>query len=183
MKNLSIFAIVSLLMMGITLTSLWAYAEDQNAYSEPYEAILAEDNGLLLIPAYKTEEKSLYFFMKNKHNLGAVYAHEGFFGWKSGMLTWGPITPDRKFDRLEGIKGHGENLIYGLINKGEERIVKVDDENATILYLSSLSPEVVKEYDLEGVSLWYFEKDPESTYNQVQLVEKEGDEVIQSIDL
>lgn len=183
MKNKTILSTVSLLMVVITLTSLWAHAEDQDSYSEPHEAILAEDKDLLLIPAYKMGNESLYFFIKGKNNLGAVYSHQGFFGWKSGMLTWGPIDPNRDVDRLGGFKGHGETLIYGLINNADERVVKVDDQKATILNLAMLSPEVVKEYQLEGVYLWYFEKDPERTYKQVELVEKETDEVIQSIDL
>ncbi|MBN8192967.1 aspartyl-tRNA synthetase [Bacillus sp. NTK074B] len=183
MKNKTIFATVSWLMVVIALTSLWAYAEHQDSYSDPHVAILSEDSKLLLIPAYKLGDESLYFIIKSKHNLGAVYAHEGLLGWKSGMLTWGPIDPDRKFDMLEGHKGHGDHLIYGLFKKGDERVVKVDDQQATILNLALLSPEAVKEYHLEDVYLWYFEKDPDRTYHQIKLVEKETDEDLQIIDL
>ncbi|WP_226672332.1 aspartyl-tRNA synthetase [Rossellomorea aquimaris] len=183
MKNKTIFATVSWLMVMIALTSLWAYAEHQDSYAEPHEAVLAEDSDLLLIPAYKLGDESLSFFIKNENNLGAVYAHEELFRWKSGMLTWGPIDPDRDFDRLEGYQGHGDTLIYGLINNADELEVKVDDHKATILNLAALSPKVVSEYQLEDVSLWYFEKDPKSTYNQILLVDKNTEEVVQTVDL
>ncbi|MFP3472583.1 hypothetical protein R0J90_21245, partial [Micrococcus sp. SIMBA_144] len=61
--------------------------------------------------------------------------------------------------------------------------VKVDDHKATILNLEALSPKVVNEYQLEDVSLWYFEKDPKSTYNQILLVDENTEEVVQTVDL
>ncbi|MBW3112326.1 hypothetical protein KYJ26_10820 [Bacillus sp. MCCB 382] len=64
MKNKIIIATVSWLMVVIAITSLWAYAEYQDSYAEPHEAVLAEDSELLLIPAYKLGDESLSFLSK-----------------------------------------------------------------------------------------------------------------------
>jgi hypothetical protein len=183
MKKSSNFILLTSFLVLITLMSIWSLVEYQESFSEPNEAIYAENKDLLLIPAYKLGEESLFFFIKGKNNLGAVYAFKGLFGWKCGMLTSGPVDPKREFDRLEGYQAHGEKLIYGLFRKGDEQVVTVDDQEANVLNLALLSPPVVKEYKLEDVYLWYFEKDSGVAYEQIKLVQKDTGEIIQSIDL
>ncbi|WP_394140020.1 aspartyl-tRNA synthetase [Cytobacillus oceanisediminis] len=183
MKNSSILKYVVLLMVVITLIVTWAYVEDQDSYSDPVKAIEAIDKELLLIPAYQLGDKSLYFFIKDKNNLGATIVRKGIFGWKSGMLTWGPLDSKREYEMLEGFHGHGEGLVYGLIRNGDERVVTVDDQEAQVLNLAMLPPSVVKKYNLEGLYLWYFESDNNLNHEQVKLLRKNTQEIIQSIDL
>lgn len=180
MKHSTILKYVFLFIVVIALTASWAYAEDQDSYTEPYQAIQAVDKDLQLIPAYKLGNESLYFFIKDKTNLGATKVRKGIFGWKSGMFTWGPLDPDRDYENLQGIQGHGQGLVYGLIRNGDERVVTVDDQEASMVNLSLLSPSVVKEYQLEGLYLWYFESD---THEQVKLLRKDTREIIESLDL
>lgn len=180
MKHSTILKYVFLFIVVIALTASWAYAESQDSYSEPHKAIQAVDKDLKLIPAYKLGDESLYFFIKDKTNLGATKVRKGIFGWKSGEFTWGPLDPGRDYEKLQGIQGHGEGLVYGLIRNGDEKVVTVDGHEASIVNLSLLSPSVVKEYQLEGLYLWYFESD---THEQVKLLRKDTQEIIDSVDL
>jgi hypothetical protein len=182
-KKPTILKYVFLFIVVIALFAAWAYAEDQDSYTEPYKAIQAVDKDLQLIPAYKIGDESLYFFIKDKTNLGATMVRKGIFGWKSGMFTWGPLDLGREYEKLQGIQGHGEDLVYGLIRNGDERVVIVGDQEATLLNLALLSPSVVKEYQLEGLYLWYVESDKNPNAQQVNLLRKDTREVIDSIDL
>lgn len=183
MKHSTILKYVFLFIVVIALTACWAYAEDQDSYTEPYQAIQAVDKDLQLIPAYKLGDESLYFFIKDKTNLGATKVRTGIFGWKSGLFTWGPLDPDRDYENLQGIQGHGEGLVYGLIRNGDERVVTVGDQEASMVNLSLLSPSVVKEHQLEGLYLWYVESDKNLNAQQVKLLRKDNREIIDSVDL
>ncbi|MGM0852487.1 MAG: aspartyl-tRNA synthetase [Bacillota bacterium] len=183
MKNSTILKYVFLFIVVIALMAAWAYTEDQDSYSEPYKAIQAVDKELQLIPAYKVGDESLYFVIKDKTNLGVTVVRKGIFGWKSGMFTWGPLDPNREYEKLQGIQGHGEGLVYGMIRKGDERVVTVDDQEATVLNLTILSPSVVKEYHLEGLYLWYFESYKNLNDQQVKLLRKDTREIIESLEL
>ncbi|WRP07231.1 aspartyl-tRNA synthetase [Rossellomorea aquimaris] len=183
MKNATILKYVFLFIVVIALTASWAYAEDQDSYTEPHKAIQAVDKDLQLIPVYKIGDESLYFFIKDKTNLGATVVRKGIFGWKSGMFTWGPIDLDREYVTLQGIQEHGEGLVYGLIRNGDERVVTVDGHEASMVNLSMLSPSVVKDYQLEGLYLWYVESDKNLNNQQVKLLHKDTREIIDSVDL
>lgn len=48
------------------------------------------------------------------------------------------MDSDRKYENLSGSQGQGENLIYGLIRHGHERLVQINEEQGTILNLAML---------------------------------------------
>ncbi|HHW36265.1 MAG TPA: aspartyl-tRNA synthetase [Bacillales bacterium] len=160
--------------------------EKSNSYKEPHEAIFADDTAsnkdFLLIPANKLNGKALFFFIKDKNNLGAVYADKGIFGWKAGMLTWSVYDKEMGSDKLEDIHGHGGNLVFGLIRDGDEHLVKINGNNAKILNLAMLSPDVVKEFQLEGLYIWYFESDKPLSDTEIKLVNKTTGEELHSVD-
>ena len=79
-------------------------------------------------------------FIKNTNNLGAAYVQKGLFGWKAEMLTWSPMDNERSYENLNGYQGYGENLIYGLIRQGNERLVQIGENHATILNLAAMLP-------------------------------------------
>lgn len=160
--------------------------ETSNSYKEPQEAILANDtaseNDFLLIPGYKVNGKALFFFIKDKNNLGAVYADKGIFGWKAGMFTWSEYDKEIGSDKLEDIHGHGGNLIFGLIRGGDEHLVKINENNAKILNLVMLSPGIVEKFQLEGLYIWYFESDKPLNDTEIELVSKNTGEELYSVD-
>jgi hypothetical protein len=182
-KNSTVFKSVVLIIVFVTLTVIWVYSEAQDTYSEPQYAIQAIDKDLLLIPAYKINDESLYFFIKDKKNLGSVKVRKGLFGWKSGMFTWSQMDSKRKYEKLNGVQGYGENLLYGLIRNGDERVVTVDGHEAEILNLAMIPPSLLEEYNLEGLYLWYFESDDNLNHEQLMLLHRETHEIIQSIKL
>ncbi|WP_409250576.1 aspartyl-tRNA synthetase [Bacillus sp. SCS-153A] len=183
MNNSIIIKYVILFILVIAILGMWSIGEQQDSHMEPHQAIQATEEGLTLIPAYKGEDQSLYFFIKDRNNLGAVYVNKGIFGWKSGMLTWGPKGSMNNFDKLGGFQMHGENLVYGLIRLGQEQSVRVDEHEADLLNLAMLPSSVVQEHHLEGLFLWYFEMDDQSEYEQVKLLHKDTQEIIQLIEL
>ncbi|WP_044022265.1 hypothetical protein [Bacillus sp. SG-1] len=183
MSKRSIIRYVVFLIFALAIIGIWGYREQQQSYKEPSQAIQASEEGLLLIPAYKRDDKSLYFFIKDRNNLGSTYAHKGMFGWKSDFFTWGSMDPNRNYEQLWGFQVHGENLVYGLIRLGTEQTVMVDNQEAQLLNLAMLPPSVVEDYQLEGLFLWYFEKEDQSEYKQVKLLQRDTQEIIQTIDL
>lgn len=65
--------LLSTLLVAVIIAIVWVLSEKPNSYSEPQEALFEIDNDLLLIPAYKLNDKALFFFIKNEENLGTVY--------------------------------------------------------------------------------------------------------------
>ncbi|WP_456270971.1 aspartyl-tRNA synthetase [Bacillus sp. AK031] len=183
MKNSTVFKTVATVAIVIILIVLWVFNEQKDSYSEPHDAINAVDKELLLIPAFKAEDESLYFFIKDKNNLGAVKVRKGLTGWKTGMFSWSPMDSKRKYEELGGYQGHGENLIYGLIRNGDQRLVTVDGQEAEFLNLAMLPPSLQKEYNVEGLYLWYFESDEDTDHEELKLLNKDSHTVIQSINL
>lgn len=155
MKKSLLFIVCLLSMFAV----IWAMSEISSSYAEPEEALLARDKDLFLIPAYKQNDRALYFFIKNENHLGAAYVYKGFFGWKAGMLTWSSMETERNLENLGGYQKHESNLIFGLIRHGNERMIQVGKHTANILDLATLAPEEVEKFRLEGVYLWYLESD------------------------
>lgn len=143
------------------------------SYSEPQEALMNAEDGLVLIPAYTVNDESLFFFIKNS-NLGASFVQKGLFGWKSGLLTYSQMR-EVTLDKLNGVRGHGDNLIYGLVAK--ENYIKVNGKRAEHVYLDiKLDIEIVKKNSLENTAIWYFVIDTSREQNMIELFDADTDE-------
>jgi hypothetical protein len=180
-KSLSKVLVTTFLLIIIAISIIWIKTEKSNSYTEPNEALFAIEKDLLLIPAYKLNEGSLFFFIKDKNYLGAAFVNEGPFGWKAGTLTWRTINNKGNYHMLNSYQVHGENLIYGLINNGAERLIKFDEKEANMLNLEMLPTNVVKEYQLEGMYIWYFESDTTLNNGELKLLDKNTGETINTI--
>ena len=176
-------AVIAFTVIAFFITVIWVISEKSISYSEPQEAILAVEKDLVLIPAYKLNRNALFFFIKDKNNLGATYVREGLFGWKAEFLSWSPMNLERNYEDLNGQQGHGEHLIFGLIKDGDDRLIQLGDQSAKILNLEVLPTEIVAEYELTGLSIWYFEIDTALEEDKIKLINKTTEEVIEEIDL
>lgn len=185
MKKGSLYknAVIAFAVIVIFITVIWLFSEKSSSYSDPQEAIFAVEKDLVLIPAYKINSDALFFFIKDKNNLGATYVREGLLGWKAGFLTWSSMDNKRNYENLNGYQGQGGNLIFGLIKDGDDRLIQFDDKNATILNLEMLPTEVVEEYHLKGLYIWYFESDTALEEGKIKLINKTTEEVIDEINL
>jgi hypothetical protein len=123
------------------------------------------------------------FFIKDGNNLGAATAHEGLFGWKSGGFTWSPLDKKEIGEEITGYQGHGDHLIYGIIRNANEKMVTVDGQRADILNLELLPQSVVKENNLKGLYLWYFESEEAGQLQEIKLLYQDTKEGIQVMDL
>lgn len=165
---------MTVILVAIILAFTWVITEKSDSYSEPQEALFAVDHDLTLIPSYKINDKALFFFIKDTNNLGAAYVQEGLFGWKADILTWSPMGSNRDYnDNLNWIQGQGENLLYGLIRNGDDRIVKVGEEQATILNLAMLPIKEIEEHQLDGLYIWYLESSQPLTSGEIRLMDRE----------
>ena len=171
-----------LIVILISLSAVWFFGEKANSYSEPQEAIIAIEKDLLLIPAYKLNDDALFFFIKDKNNLGATYVQKGLLGWKADILTWSAIN-NRNYDEFSGFQSNGESLIFGLIKLEEDRIVKMGDNDAKLLMLDVMLPsEIVEEYQLENLCIWYFDNNTVPEEKTIELINNSG-EVLDTISL
>jgi hypothetical protein len=63
------------------------------------------------------------------------------------MLTWGTYGNKESYEKLTGSSGHKDNLIYGLIKNGGDRIIKIDEK--TDRFISILNAQF-RIYDVIG---------------------------------
>lgn len=167
----------------ISIFFFWFIPEKSDSYSEPQEVLSAIDKNLLLIPAYKINDEALFFFINEKNNLGATFVRKGSLGWKAEILTSSPMYKNGGYEHLSGYQVHGENLIYGLIRNGDDRLIKVNENNAVILNLVMLPPSNVREYELEGLYLWYYKGDTILNEGEIELLNINTGEQLDTIDL
>ncbi|WP_285395451.1 aspartyl-tRNA synthetase [Lysinibacillus sp. fls2-241-R2A-57] len=174
---------IAFAVIAIFIIVIWLISEKSISYSEPQEAILAVEKDLVLIPAYKINSNSLFFFIKDQNNLGVTYVREGLWGWKVEFLTWISMDKNRNYENLNGYQRYDENLIFGLIKDGDDRLLQLDDKKATILNLEMLPTEVVEKHQLKGLYIWYFESDTALEEGTIKLINKATKEVIDEINL
>ncbi|MFJ7182596.1 aspartyl-tRNA synthetase [Lysinibacillus xylanilyticus] len=175
--------IISVSLITLLIAFIWLMSGKSTSHSEPQEALFSIDYDLSLIPSYKINDKALFFFIKNTNNLGAVYVQKGIFGWKAGMLTWSPMDVERAYEKLNGYQIHGDNLIYGLIKQGNDRIVEMDGDRASMLNLAMLPPSEVEKLRLEGLYIWYFESDKPLKGEEIKLFNKDTGEELDRLEL
>ncbi|MCG3088702.1 aspartyl-tRNA synthetase [Sporosarcina cyprini] len=176
---------LSAILVLFLLAFILGMSAKTDAYSEPREALIAKEKDVLVIPSYLANNKALFFFINSTDNLGAAYVQKGLFGWKTGMLTWSPMDQERKYEKLSGYQGYGENLIYGIIRNGDKHMVQIGEEHATILDLTAvLSSSEVEKFKLDGLSIWYYESDDElltEDEKEIILVDKDTGEELDMI--
>ena len=174
---------LSVILVLVIITVIWIISAKSDSYSEPQEALFASNNDLLLIPAYKVNDEALFFFIKNTNNFGAAYVRNGLFGWKADMLTWSQMDKNRNYENLNGYQGYGDNLIYGLIRYGDNRLVQLGETDATILNLEEMLPPIqVERFRLAGLYIWYFENDTLSNKEEIKLLSKNTGENLETIE-
>lgn len=144
-----------LILIGIilVLTSFWISSERSISYSEPHEAMLANDRELILIPAYKIDDEALFFFIKDQQFFGAAKVKKGIFGWKQPMMAWSPMSDRSSYEIPGGYQGYGEYLVYGLIKNGADYRIEVNEKDPVILPFAMLPPAEVKANHLENMYL------------------------------
>lgn len=179
MRNRSGLVTVAVAIV-LVLGGVWIVASD--AYGEPEESLVAYDPSLLLIPAYKMDDRALYFFVNDRNGFGATYVRKGLFGWKNEFLSWSPMEQGREYDGYGSVQGHGGTLVYGLTRHGKDWRFEVDHEDAVILSLETLPAEQVETYRLDGLSVWYAETDEELDDSEVTYYDKETGEELEPED-
>ncbi|MBX0356725.1 hypothetical protein [Halobacillus sp. Nhm2S1] len=171
------FAITILLLLAV-----WMMVGKAGAYDEPEEALHATEEGLTLIPVQQVDKEALFFFIKDDRHIGAAKVQKGIFGWKAGMMSMNLLDTERIGGELNRLFVHGDDLVYSLVRKGDERSVKVGDEKATMLNVKSLLPEESEFIKLRWNDLyvWYIEKSFHS-HKEIKLLHKPDGEVIDSM--
>ena len=98
------------------------------------------------------------------------------------MLTRGSSDFKVSSDNLNGYSGHGENLIYGLINNGNKRMIKMGENEAKLLDLEMLPNSIVQEYQLQDMYIWYFESETALDRGEIKVLNKSAGEQLDTID-
>lgn len=171
------WSLTSVTLILVLLSVIWVISVKLDSYSEPQEAVFANENDLTLIPGYKNNNKALFFYIKGENHLGATYVQNGLFGWRPKMFTWSPMDKKRDYENLSGYQIHGGNLIYGLIRRGDERLVQVGENDAKMLNLAMLPPNKVEKLQLEDLYLWYFESETPLNGEEIKLFNNTGEEI------
>ncbi|REB05530.1 aspartyl-tRNA synthetase [Sporosarcina sp. BI001-red] len=178
------WSIPILIVLFTGALAIWYFIESEESYETPQEAVLAVNPDLLLIPGYQLNKDSLFFFIKKTGALlGAIYAREGVLGWKAGFHTWGSSGINQDHTLFGGYQGQG-NLKYGFIKLKDGQVLQMDNERVVTLDLNMMGEEIVEQYDVNGLYIWYVELDEMDDQMKVlQLIDEETDEVLDEIDI
>ena len=99
------------------------------------------------------------------------------------MLTFSPMDDERDYENLNGYQIHGDNLIYGFIKHGDDRVVEMDGYRATMLNLAMLPPSEVEKLRLEGLYIWYIESDKPLNVEEIKLFNKDTGEELDRMEI
>lgn len=177
--SISIFVIL-ILFVGFN----WYTNEKARSFEEPHEALLDLEPNLLMIPGYKKNNVSLYFFMKDNNKLGATFLEHGIFGWKTeGDLLYTTMGEREDYVTLDKYVVHDDYFVYGLVRSEVQPVIKVNGKEATLLNLNMLESSKVKEYKLENMYIWYVEDGFPITDGKIVMINKETNELITSTKL
>ncbi|PSL41583.1 hypothetical protein B0H99_102267 [Planomicrobium soli] len=157
---------------------MWSISESKISYEEPQEALLAESEELVLIPTYKTPDEALFFFIDNQNNLGAVMVYKNIFGWKTDFRTWSSMNSIITKERVGGYQIHGDEIIFGLMKGGDNRVIMVDNVPAITINLELMLPDESENQEWNGLYLWYYETDDLSNLTSLSLVDRSTNEEI-----
>ncbi len=156
----------------IALFSMWSISESRVSYEEPQEALLAEDEDLVLIPTYKTQDEALFFFIENENNLGAAMVFKNLLGWKADFRTWSPFNEITTEEKVGGYQIHGERVIFGLMKDGDDQAMMINNIPAATIALEISLPNKADNDELNGLYLWYYETDNLETITSLSLVNR-----------
>ncbi|WP_318505626.1 hypothetical protein [Bacillus sp. T3] len=172
--SVSIFVIL-ILFVGFN----WYTSEKARSFEEPSDALLDLEPNLLIIPGYKKNNVSLYFFMKESKKMGATFLEHGIFGWKTeGNLLYTTMGEEADYLTLDKYVVHDDYFVYGLVRSEVQPIIKVNGKEATLLNLNMLDSSKVKEYRLENMYIWYVEDGFPITDGKIEMINKETKELI-----
>lgn len=178
-RNPKLFILLIVLsIVLISLFSIWSISESKISYEEPQEALLAENDELVLIPTYKTPDEALFFFIENKNDFGAVMVYKHIFGWKTDFRTGSSMNSLLTEKKIGGYQTHGDEIIYGLMKGGDNRVIMVDNDPAITINLEIMLPDESGNGDLDGLYLWYYETDDLEKLTSLSLVDQSTNEEI-----
>lgn len=172
-----------LILMLFSLAYFWLQTEKSSSYPEPQDALNSLDKNRLLIPAYKLNDASLSFFIDDSNILGAAFVKKGLLGWKTGIITSSPIE-EIEPRKINGFQGQDEHLIYGLILNEHNHYVEVNGVRSALLDLETmLKQSSVKEYELENISLWYYQSENPIEQGEIELYDQENSQLLDRISI
>lgn len=176
-----LISLIALSLIVLSAIVIWSISESEASYEEPQEALLAENEDLVLIPAYVTQDEALFFFIRNETSLGAAKVYKNLWGWKSDFLTWGPFNSITTGEKIGGYQIHGDEVIFGLMEKGDKRVVMLNNTPAPAIPLELSLPDEIENDHLSDLSLWYFETDELANESSLTLVERNTNEEIDTL--
>ena len=172
---------ISLLALSMIILSafiIWSISESKVSYEEPQEALLAENEDLVLIPAYKAQDEALFFFIQNENSLGSAMVYKNLRGWKSDFLIWSPFNSITTEEKIGGYQIYGDELVFGLMEKGDDRVMMINNIPATTINLELSLPDEADNDRLSDLYLWYFETDDLMNETNLNLIDRNTNEEI-----
>lgn len=87
-------------------------------------------------------------------------------------------------NKINGFQGQSELLIYGLITTKQNHYVEVNGIRANLLDLETmLEQNIVKKYELENISLWYYQSENPIKQGEIELYDQENNKLIDRISI
>lgn len=129
------------------------------------EEALPTDHDYEWIAGPKTDTVARYFFLSDGNYFGTGVVEKNKKGWTSGHGASSEIPKPLEDNQIKSAYSD-EKIIFGIIKKTQNITVKVNNKEAELLSLDTLSKDIIEKYGVEDCYIWYVDlnqlKDKES---------------------
>jgi len=140
------------------------------------EEALPTDADYEWIEGPKEKNSQRYFFLSNDKYFGTGIVKKNLKGWTASGGVSGIIPKQMEDNTINAALSDGE-LLFGMIQLKGDAKVFVNDEQANIVELTSLSDEVIEMYSVSNYSIWYVDLNTLHDSDQffIQVVNQDGE--------
>ncbi|TSI05258.1 hypothetical protein [Lysinibacillus sp. BW-2-10] len=120
------------------------------------EKALPKDADYEWIEGPKSDKEHRYFFLSNGNYFGTGMVTKNLKGWSAGDGVYAELPKSLDDNTIKS--AHSDRkILYGLIKPKGKMKVLVNDKEAQLIELTTLSKDVIDLYKVEGYSIWYID--------------------------
>lgn len=174
--------LIVLLCLLIVFFGIWLIVDFNLSYAEAETALEIPEGDYVVVQAYERNGEALFFIFNEHKDMGAKYVSKGWFGWKTGESTWVGLN-DVHLDKFYGYSELYDQLIFGLLENMDDKKVLVNGQQANVLNLDGSPDDLVEEFGLQDLTIWYVELEDDLEEGFIELIDEETGEVLDQMEI
>lgn len=149
-----IFFVAAVILIGYLCNLYFVYFTGDGK-DTPQEA-LPTDAQYEWIEGPKSDKEQRYFFLADGNYFGTGTVIKNLKGWSEGDGSFSPLPSPLEKNKITAAYSDSE-ILFGLIKPDGNIKISVNEEQAELINFTTLSDEVIKQYQVEGYYIWYIE--------------------------